>query len=105
MAISTNGPLAGPGGFDLDIAGAGPRAGRMLAELGAEVLKIEPPNGDVMLNRPPTQHGWPVGYTHFNRGKKSLLLDLRNPEDLKLAHTLARESDIFINNMRPGVTE
>ena len=105
VAISASGPLAGLRVFDLTIAGAGPRAGRMLAELGAEVLKVEPPNGDVMLNRPPTQHGWPVGYTHFNRGKKSLLLDLRNPEDLALAHTLARESDIFLNNMRPGVTE
>lgn len=99
-------PLAGLRVFDMTIAGAGPRAGRMLAELGAEVIKVEDPGeGDVMLGRPPTQHGMSVGYTHFNRGKLSVFLDLRKADDLGRARALIRECDIFLNNMRPGVAE
>jgi CoA:oxalate CoA-transferase len=99
-------PLDGIRVFDLTIAGAGPRAGRMLAELGAEVIKVEPPgDGDVMLGRPPTQHGQSVGYTHFNRGKRSMFLELREPGDRALAHELIGRCDVFLNNMRPGVAE
>lgn len=99
-------PLDGLRVFDLTVAGAGPRAGRMLAELGAEVIKVEPPgDGDVILGRPPTQRGESVGYTHFNRGKRSMFLELREPGDRAIAHELIARCDIFLNNMRPGVAE
>ena len=81
-------------------------AARVLAELGADVIKIEAPGeGDVMLRRPPTQRGISVGYSYYNQGKRSVVLDLRNQGDQDLAKRLLRRSDVFVNNMRPGVAE
>lgn len=92
--------------FDLTLAGAGPLASQMLAELGADVIKIEAPgDGDVMRGRPPTQRGVSVGYSHYNRGKRSAVFDLRDADDRQLAFELLSRCDVFVNNMRPGVAE
>jgi crotonobetainyl-CoA:carnitine CoA-transferase CaiB-like acyl-CoA transferase len=100
------GPLEGIRVFDLTLAGVGPLASRLLAEFGAEVIKIEAPgDGDVMLTRPPTQRGLPVGYTYFNQGKKAAVFDLRNDADRELCYRLIERSDVFVNNMRPGAAE
>lgn len=83
---------------------AGPMAGQILAELGAEVIKIERPgSGDESRVFEP---GWPDGgsayFTMFNRGKKSVTLDLKSPRGADIARRLAAASDVLIENFLPG---
>jgi crotonobetainyl-CoA:carnitine CoA-transferase CaiB-like acyl-CoA transferase len=75
----------------------GPYATRLLADLGAEVLKVEPPEGDVM--RRAGQGG--AIFAHLNRGKRSVALDLKAPEGQAEFRRLAAEADVLVHNMRP----
>jgi crotonobetainyl-CoA:carnitine CoA-transferase CaiB-like acyl-CoA transferase len=86
---------------------AGPFATMMLADLGAEVTKIEPPGGDETRQwGPPYDAAGDATYFQaVNRNKRSLVLDLRDPADLDRAHGLAREADVVVENFRTGVTE
>ena len=59
---------------------AGPRGGMLLSDLGAEVIKIEPPGGEETRRHPPMVRGQSVYFSVYNRGKKSVCLDLRNPQ-------------------------
>jgi crotonobetainyl-CoA:carnitine CoA-transferase CaiB-like acyl-CoA transferase len=82
---------------------AGPRGGMLLGDLGAEVIKIEPPGGEETRRMPPLVRGQSVYFAVYNRGKKSLCADLRNPEGKAVLAALVGKSDIVLENFRPGV--
>jgi crotonobetainyl-CoA:carnitine CoA-transferase CaiB-like acyl-CoA transferase len=88
--------LAGVRVVDLSHVIAGPLASFYLAQLGAEVVKVEPPQGEVL--RPSA-----AGFAALNAGKRSAALDIRTPEGAAAVRELAREADVFIENFRPGV--
>ena len=101
-----NGPLQGIKVIDFSGFAVGPWAGSLLGMLGAEVIKIDPPFGDGILEREPTQNGLPMPYTAFNQGKsKCISLNLKNEEDHKIALKLIEEADILIENFRTGVMD
>jgi crotonobetainyl-CoA:carnitine CoA-transferase CaiB-like acyl-CoA transferase len=80
----------------------GPYATQILADFGAEVIKIEAPGGDVYRYSaaPAKTPGMAPGFHALNRGKKSLGLDLKNPEDAETLRTLLKSADVFIHNVR-----
>ena len=82
---------------------AGPHCTRLLADLGAEVIKIEPPDGDMMRSRPPLRNGASTSFGQLNAGKKSLVLDLKAPQSVEAARRLVATADIVVENFRPGV--
>jgi CoA:oxalate CoA-transferase len=82
---------------------AGPHCGRLLADLGADVIKIEAPEGDMMRTRLPLRNGASTSFGQLNAGKKSLVLDLKKPEAIEVVHRLVKAADIVIENFRPGV--
>ncbi|WP_404480564.1 CaiB/BaiF CoA transferase family protein [Novosphingobium sp. BL-52-GroH] len=92
-------PLAGLTVVEFTHMVMGPSVGVILADLGADVIKVEPPEGD----RTRTLLGSGSGYfPMFNRNKRSICLDLKNPEDLAHAEGLCADADIVIENFRPG---
>jgi crotonobetainyl-CoA:carnitine CoA-transferase CaiB-like acyl-CoA transferase len=82
---------------------AGPHCGRLLADLGAEVIKIEAPEGDMMRTRPPLRAGASTSFGQLNAGKKSVVLDLKSPHGVEAARRLAATADVAVENFRPGV--
>src|SRR5260370_278283 len=72
---------------------AGPHCGRLLADLGAEVIKIEAPEGDMMRTRPPLRNGASTSFGQLNAGKKSLVLDLKTPQAVEVARRLVATAD------------
>ncbi len=82
---------------------AGPRGGMILSDLGAEVIKIEAIGGEETRKHPPMVRGQSVYFSVYNRGKKSLCLDLRNPQGKEVFAALVKKSDIVLENFRPGV--
>ncbi|HET9647883.1 MAG TPA: CoA transferase [Microlunatus sp.] len=98
-----SGPLAGLLVADFSRILAGPYATMLLADLGAEVIKVEGPNGDDTRTwLPPARDGVATYYLGINRNKRSIALDLKQDEDRALAQELARRADIMIENFRPG---
>lgn len=97
--------LAGVRVIDLSHVIAGPLSSFYLAQLGAEVFKVEPPDrGDVMrASRHPGDRDTPPAFVALNAGKQSLALDIRTPEGAAALRELARTADVFIENFRPGV--
>jgi crotonobetainyl-CoA:carnitine CoA-transferase CaiB-like acyl-CoA transferase len=85
----------------------GPYATQMLADMGAEVIKVEPPTGDIsrMIGKPAKTAG--MGSTHMtvNRGKKSIILDLKKPEDAEVMTSLLQTADVFFHNVRKSAIE
>ena len=97
------GPLAGLLVADFSRILAGPYATMLLADMGAEVVKVEGPGGDDTRTwQPPVRDGISTYYLGVNRNKRSIALDLRDAGDLAAAHELARRADVFIENFRPG---
>jgi crotonobetainyl-CoA:carnitine CoA-transferase CaiB-like acyl-CoA transferase len=82
---------------------AGPRGGMLLSDLGAEVIKIEPPGGEETRRHPPMVRGQSVYFSVYNRGKKSVCLDLRHPRGKEVFAALVPKADIVLENFRPGV--
>ena len=82
---------------------AGPRGGMLLSDLGAEVIKIEPPRGEETRRMPPLVRGQSVYFAVYNRGKKSVCLDLRQPRGREVFAALVGKADIVLENFRPGV--
>jgi crotonobetainyl-CoA:carnitine CoA-transferase CaiB-like acyl-CoA transferase len=98
-----SGPLAGLLVADFSRILAGPYATMLLADLGAEVIKVEGPNGDDTRTwLPPSRDGVATYYLGINRNKRSIALDLQQDGDRALAQELARRADIMIENFRPG---
>jgi crotonobetainyl-CoA:carnitine CoA-transferase CaiB-like acyl-CoA transferase len=82
---------------------AGPRGGMLLSDLGAEVVKIEPPGGEETRRHPPMVRGQSVYFSVYNRGKKSVCLDLRHPRGKEVFAALVPKADVVLENFRPGV--
>jgi CoA:oxalate CoA-transferase len=82
---------------------SGPMCTRMLADAGADVIKVEPPDGDVVRQRPPQRGGVSTYYASMNCGKKSIVLDLQTDDGKRLARELMAKADIVVENFRPGV--
>ncbi|MFZ9016313.1 MAG: CaiB/BaiF CoA transferase family protein, partial [Ilumatobacteraceae bacterium] len=98
-------PLDGIRVLDFTRVLSGPHCTRMLADLGAEVIKVEPPDGDVTRFTAPRRHGMPSYYAQQNTGKRSVSFDLGRPEGRDLALRLAEQADVVVENFRPGVME
>jgi crotonobetainyl-CoA:carnitine CoA-transferase CaiB-like acyl-CoA transferase len=97
------GPLAGLLVADFSRILAGPYSTMLLADMGAEVVKVEGPGGDDTRTwQPPVRDGISTYYLGVNRNKRSVRLDLKDPDDLALARELARRADVFIENFKPG---
>ncbi|WP_052422957.1 CaiB/BaiF CoA transferase family protein [Nonomuraea candida] len=97
------GPLAGVLVADFSRVLAGPYATMLLADLGADVVKVEGPKGDDTRGwTPPARGEVSTYYLGVNRGKRSIALDLRDPGDAAAARELARRADVLVENFRPG---
>ena len=89
--------------LDFSTTIAGPHCTRMLADMGAEVIKIESDEGETMRTRPPVRNGCSSAFGQLNVGKKSLVLDLKSPAAIEIVHRLVSNADILVENFRPGV--
>ncbi|WP_428685963.1 CaiB/BaiF CoA transferase family protein [Reyranella sp.] len=84
---------------------AGPYCGMLLADLGAEVIKVEPPEGDMMRQWPPISEGYSENFASINRNKRSVVLDLKDPAQKQAARQLILSADVVLENNRPGVMD
>ena len=84
---------------------SGPFCTRILADLGAEIIKVENESGDSVRHHPPFQGGFASYFTQFNVGKKSIGVNLRSPKGIELLKKLVPRGDVVIENFRPGVME
>ena len=100
---NATGSLHGLRVLDFSTTIAGPHCTRMLADVGAEVIKVEPAGGETMRIRPPVRNGCSSLFGQLNAGKKSLVLDLKTPDALGVVHRLVAGADILVENFRPGV--
>src|SRR5476649_1312119 len=89
--------------LDFSTTIAGPHCARMLADMGAEVIKIESAEGETMRTRPPVRNGFSTVFGQLNVGKKSLVLDLKSPDAIEIVLRLVADADILVENFRPGV--
>ena len=84
---------------------AGPHCARLLADMGAEVVKIESPEGDMLRTRPPLRNGASTNFGQLNAGKKSVVLNLKTPAAIAAIKLLLADADILVENFRPGVMQ
>ncbi len=98
-------PLAGVRVVEFCHVAAGPFCGMLLADFGAEVIKVEPPDGDAMRQWPPITEGFSENFASINRGKRSIALDLKDPAARDHARQLVLQADVLIENSRPGVMQ
>lgn len=96
-------PLEGIRVLDMSRVLAGPFAGRMLSDLGADVVKVEPPDGDVTRSWGADIGGNPGYYHQQNVGKRDICIDLTRPDGPELIKALATRADVLIENFRPGI--
>ena len=96
------GPLAGIRVLDFTSMMAGPYATRYLADLGAEVIKIEAPEGDYIRQREPLREGCSAYFGHLNAGKRSVCLDLKDAASLAAVKAMVPHADVVMENFRPG---
>ncbi len=82
---------------------AGPYCARLLADAGADVIKIESPEGELTRHRPPLRDGASTAFGQLNAGKRSLVLNLKQPEAVEIVRRLVAETDVLVENFRPGV--
>ncbi|MGC1413557.1 MAG: CoA transferase [Acetobacteraceae bacterium] len=94
------GPLHGVKVLDLTSVVSGPHAAMILSDQGADVIKVEAPEGDIMRRGSMTP-----GFVSSNRGKRSIVLNLKQPETLSVLHRLIAVSDVLVQNFRPGVAD
>ncbi|WP_146985157.1 CaiB/BaiF CoA transferase family protein [Bradyrhizobium macuxiense] len=89
--------------LDFSTTIAGPHCTRMLADMGAEVIKIEPAEGETMRTRPPLRNNCSTAFGQLNIGKNSLVLDLKSPAGIEAVRRLIATADVLVENFRPGV--
>ena len=98
------GPLAGLLVVDFSRVLAGPFATMLMADLGARVIKVERPvGGDDSRTYGPFIEGESLYFARVNRGKESIAIDLRDPQDLQLIHQILAKADVLVENFRPDV--
>lgn len=99
------GPLGGLKVLDASMGAVGPWAGALLGQLGADVVKLESPEGDFIRNNMPAQRGMSTTYISMNLNKRGIVLNLKDGGARRHAHELAAKADIFLENFRPEVAE
>src|SRR5437763_3029183 len=97
------GSLAGLRVLDFSTTIAGPHCTRMLADMGAEVIKIETAEGETMRTRPPVRNHCSTAFGQLNIGKNSCVLDLKSPQGVEAVRRLVATADVLVENFRPGV--
>src|SRR4051812_50070688 len=98
-------PLAGVRVLDLSRVLSGPSCGKALADLGADVIKVEPPEGDLTRTAQPRVGGFPVYFAQQNCGKRCISVDLRIEAGRGLVADLAAACGVVVENFRPGVVD
>ena len=96
-------PLHGLRVLDFSTTIAGPHCSRLLADMGADVVKVESPEGDLMRSRPVQRDGAGTMFGQLNAGKRSIVLDLKRPEAITAIKKLVVKVDVVLENYRPGV--
>ncbi len=99
------GPLSGVRVLDLSAYIAGPYGCALLADQGADVIKVEPPDGDNLRNYPSTLADESRAFIGVNRSKRGVTLNLKDANDRAVLYRLVREADVLVHNFRPGVPE
>lgn len=98
-----SGPLAGVRVLEITSVVLGPWAAMLLGDMGADVIKVEPPQGDSTRHIGPRRHdGMASMFLSVNRNKRSIVLDLKHPDGHEAVRRLCRESDVLLHNLRPG---
>src|SRR6201992_1613313 len=97
------GCFAGLRVIDFSTTIAGPHCARMLADMGAEVIKVETSEGETMRTRPPVRNGCSTVFGQLNVGKKSLVLDLKSRDGAEAIRRLVAGADVLVENFRAGV--
>ena len=105
MSQQNNRPLSGIRVLDFTAFVAGPYCTRLMADLGADVVKVEPPHGDLLRAVSPGHRGHSTYFGQLNLGKRSLSIDLKKPNALEVVTRLAAQADVLVENFRPGVME
>ena len=103
--MSANLPLQGVSVIEFCQVAAGPFCGMLLADFGADVIKIEPLEGDSLRQWPPLSDGYSENFASINRGKRSVALNLKEPAQLELARSLVMQADVLVENNRPGAMD
>src|SRR5438067_9832281 len=103
--MSDSGPLTGVRVLDLSRVLSGPSCGKALADLGADVIKVEPPEGDLTRTAQPRVGGLPVYFAQQNCGKRCISIDLRLEAGRDIVAELAAACDVVLENFRPGVLD
>src|ERR1700709_1432917 len=102
-AADNLGSLNGLRVLDFSTTIAGPHCTRMLADMGAEVIKVESADGETMRTRPPVRNNSSTVFGGLNVGQKSLVTDLKSPGGVEIIRRLVASTDILVENFRPGV--
>jgi len=100
-----NGPLSGFRILDLSRVLSGPAATMLLADQGADVIKVEPLAGDISRQMGVGRKGMTAAFLNINRGKRAIALNLRSPTGIDIVKDIARTADVFVQNFRPGAID
>jgi len=103
--VASSGPMSGVRVVDLTSMISGPVATMMLADQGADVIKVEPINGDLVRYMGPNREGLTSGFISANRSKRSLAVDLKSAKGMEVIRSLIRTADVFVQNFRPGAID
>lgn len=99
----TGGPLSGVKILDLSAYIAGPYGCTLLADLGADVIKVEPPTGDTLRQYPSTLEAEGRAFLGVNRSKRGIVIDLKKPDGMSVLRRLLKQTDVLVHNFRPSV--